>query len=116
MALIEGPPPYPRHDGWEETAKWHSKNEDFYRNIVHEIGELLGPEVYVADDGSVMEDVLALKVPEVLRKRLRRVREVHEEFKQTEPMHSHMRCVCNGMEATRAIMEGRSMDYDQRPA
>ena len=113
MALIEGPPPYPRHDGWEETAKWHSKNEDFYRNIVHEIGELLGPEVYVADDGSVMEDVLALKVPEVLRERLYHLRNCRD-ISGTEGTWNHdeyMRGMFNGLELAVSCMENREPQF-----
>lgn len=53
---------------WKETAAFHSRNEDFYRGIINQIGEILGVEAYTADDGSVGDSVLALKVPELVKK------------------------------------------------
>lgn len=54
-------------DAWIETARLHHGNEEFYRNIVCGIGALFGKASRTADDGSVMDDVLALKVPELCR-------------------------------------------------
>lgn len=64
------PEPHP-HSGqgkWKETAVYHTRNEDFYRGIIKQIGEILGVEAYTADDGSVGDSVLALKVPELVKK------------------------------------------------
>ncbi len=55
---------------WKETARQFHQNEIFYRGIVHQVGELLGRDCYVSDDGSVQDEVLALKVVDVLRDRL----------------------------------------------
>lgn len=52
---------------WTETAALNQRNTDFYRGIVIEIGELFGVAAKTSDDGSVQEDVLALKVPELVR-------------------------------------------------
>lgn len=49
--------------GWMDTAARHAGNEEFYRGLLDECAVHLGPEVYVADDGTVMEDPLRLKVP-----------------------------------------------------
>ena len=51
----------------EEMARFHSKNEDFYRKLISEIGETFGVAAYTSDDGSVQDSVLALKVPELVR-------------------------------------------------
>jgi hypothetical protein len=59
-------------NNWCETAQQHCRNEDYYRNLVIKIGETLGPEAYVSDDGSVQQDVLCAKVPELVASRLSR--------------------------------------------
>lgn len=56
--------------GWMETAAQFSRNEDFYRGIVCQIGEMFGDEAYRSDDGSLQDSVLALKVPDLVRKAL----------------------------------------------
>jgi hypothetical protein len=53
-------------DAWSETANRHCRNEDYYRGLVVAIGKLLGPEAYISDDGSVQQDVLCAKVPEIV--------------------------------------------------
>ncbi len=53
-------------EAWMETAAMHHRNEEFYRGIVCQIGEMFGMVARTSDDGSVQEDVLALKVPELV--------------------------------------------------
>lgn len=53
-------------DGWMESAAQFSRNSDFYRGLVYEIGDFFGDAAKTADDGKVMEEVLALKVPELV--------------------------------------------------
>ena len=53
---------------WMDTAAQNQRNADYYRGLVIEIGELLGPEAYISDDGSAQQDVLCAKVPELVRK------------------------------------------------
>jgi hypothetical protein len=53
-------------DAWIETARQHARNEDFYRGIVTQIGEMFGEAARTSDDGSVQQSVLALKVPELV--------------------------------------------------
>lgn len=55
---------------WYDTAAQHCRNEDYYRGLVQEIGAMLGDEAYISDDGSVQEDILCAKVPELIRARL----------------------------------------------
>lgn len=51
--------------GWMEDCARHLRNEEFYCGIVHETGHILGRECYRQDDGSYVDEVLALRVPEV---------------------------------------------------
>lgn len=53
-------------DAWMETAKQQLSNTNYYRGLVVNIGEMLGPSAYISDDGSVQEDVLCAKVPELV--------------------------------------------------
>lgn len=56
--------------GWEEVAAQESRNRDYYRSLIVEIGELFGEAAYIADDGGRHEDVLCAKVPELVREAL----------------------------------------------
>jgi len=53
-------------DGWVDTAARHCRNEEFYRGLVVQIGEMFGREARIADDGSEPGGVLCLKVPELV--------------------------------------------------
>lgn len=55
---------------WYDTAAQFSRNADYYRGIVQEIGAMLGDEAFISDDGSVQDSVLCAKVPELVRARL----------------------------------------------
>lgn len=56
--------------GWVESFAASQRDVTYYRNLVVRCGELLGGDVYVADDGSVTDEVLVDKVPEVLAAKL----------------------------------------------
>jgi len=57
-----------QRNAWCDTAAQHLRNEEYYRGLVIKIGVMLGPEVYVSDDGSVQDSVLCAKVPEMVAK------------------------------------------------
>lgn len=57
-------------DFWIREACRFSRNEDYYRWLVDQVGALLGDEVYVADDGSRPGGILRAKVPELVAARL----------------------------------------------
>lgn len=52
-------------DAWIETARQHCGNEEYYRGLVQRIGKTFGVAAYTSDDGSVQQDVLCAKVPEL---------------------------------------------------
>lgn len=52
---------------WQDTAMQYARNTDFYCGIVNQIGEMFGDLAKTADDGSLSEDVIALKVPELVK-------------------------------------------------
>ena len=69
--LLDGAAPEtPERSPWEETAAQFCRNMEYYRGLVDRIGRAIGPEAYVADDGSVSEDVLRAKVPEIIERLL----------------------------------------------
>lgn len=53
-------------DGWERTAADFATSSDFYRDLVREIGKPFGVAAYTSDDGNIQDEVLALKVPELV--------------------------------------------------
>lgn len=57
--------------GWIESARHFSAGQDFYQGIVRRCGVALGPAAYTSDDGSVQDDVLALRVPELVEELVR---------------------------------------------
>ena len=55
-------------DTWKETAEQYARNEMYYRGLVVRIGKMFGKKVYISDDGSIQQDVLCAKVPELVEK------------------------------------------------
>lgn len=57
-------------DGWMESAAQFCRNMEYYRGLLDRIGRSIGPEAYTADDGSVSDEVLRAKVPEIIERLL----------------------------------------------
>lgn len=53
-------------NAWVESAAQFSRNEDYYRGLVERIGQAIGTQAHIADDGSRSQDVLCAKVPELV--------------------------------------------------
>ena len=51
---------------WMGTAAQEERNAKFYRGLLDECAKHLGPDAYTADDGTVMDEPLRLKVPELV--------------------------------------------------
>ena len=51
---------------WLDYAAQADRNTEYYRGLVQQIGERIGEEAYIADDGSRSEDILCAKVPELV--------------------------------------------------
>jgi len=58
-------------DNWLETAAQERENAAFYRDLIDQCAQVLGPEAYTAEDGTVMQDPVRLKVPELVAKLVR---------------------------------------------
>lgn len=50
-----------------EQAIFYAKGLDYYRGVLVTIGEAIGREAYIAEDGSVQQDVLIAKLPELVK-------------------------------------------------
>lgn len=57
--------------GWMHIAADGWKGAEFYRGIIDQCGAAIGPDAYTSDDGSVQQDVLALKLPELVKQLVR---------------------------------------------
>lgn len=53
-------------EGWKESAASFSRGCDFYHGLIIQCGKAIGAPAFLCDDGSYSEDVLALKVPELV--------------------------------------------------
>jgi hypothetical protein len=53
-------------DQWMETAAAESRNTAYYRGLLDEVAAYLGPEVFISDDGTVNENPLRSKIPELV--------------------------------------------------
>jgi hypothetical protein len=51
---------------WEECAAQMSRNADYYRGLLEQIAPTFGAAAYTADDGSVYDSPLCLKIPELV--------------------------------------------------
>ena len=54
---------------WMEIAAQNQRNADYYRGLLVRCGEAIGDQAYCADDGSMSEDVLCAKIPELVEER-----------------------------------------------
>jgi len=57
-----------RISNWMDTAAQNQRNTDYYRGLLVRCGEIIGKRAYVADDGTISEDVLCAKIPELVEK------------------------------------------------
>jgi hypothetical protein len=54
---------------WMDTAQQHAKNEAFYRDLLDQTAMALqNPDVYKSDDGSIQQEPIRLKIPELVAK------------------------------------------------
>ena len=78
--------PYPKdineavrqRNAWCDSAAQFSRNEDYYRDLLDQIGEALGDEALIADDGSRPGGILRAKLPDLVRARLATFASVRE--------------------------------------
>ena len=101
---------------WEDTARQESRNAAFYRGIVERCGKAFGVAARAQDDGGVVDDVLALKVPELVEAAVARLDQLDGRWRRFNeavgtvgyvgaagPTGAHRhpdRCVCQGDDPT----------------
>ena len=57
---------------WMQTAAQAQRNTDYYRGLIVECGEAIGPDAYVCDDLTVSDSVLCAKVPSLVSRLIER--------------------------------------------
>lgn len=65
-------------DLWIETAREYANSVALYRGLVVNIGEMFGDVAKTADDGTVLQDVLALKVPGLVEQAMAEIKRLSE--------------------------------------
>ena len=53
---------------WMDTAAMFARNEDFYRGLLDDCARHLGAAVYTADDGTIYDTPVRLRIPELVCK------------------------------------------------
>jgi hypothetical protein len=53
--------------GWLETAAQFDRNANFYRYLLDECAISIGQEAYTADDGSIKDKPIRLKIPALVK-------------------------------------------------
>lgn len=53
---------------WMETSAYFQGGMEFYRGLLEQCGQIIGPDAYISDDGSVQDSVIVLKIPELVQK------------------------------------------------
>jgi hypothetical protein len=53
-------------DAWKDSAARFSRSVDYYRDLLGAAAKQLGRDVFVSDDGSVQDEPLRAKVPEMV--------------------------------------------------
>lgn len=55
---------------WIEEACRFSRSEGYYRDLIDQVAVSLGRDAYTADDGSIYDEPVRAKVPELVAARL----------------------------------------------
>lgn len=55
---------------WMDTAAHAYRDVAYYRDLLVKCGEAIGDKSYISDDGSIQQDVLCAKIPELVRELL----------------------------------------------
>jgi len=53
---------------WKSVAEQAMRNVEFYQGLLDDCARHLGVEAFTADDGSIMEEPVRLKIPELVQK------------------------------------------------
>ena len=72
---------------WEQSAKEFANGMDYYRGIVIAVGEMIGEQSYICDDGTRSDSVLCAKIVELVAAVLaqnKRMREALEEIAESK--------------------------------
>lgn len=73
---------------WLKDLHQSNRDMEFYRGIVTQIGELMGPDAFTANDGVVGDSVLALKVPELVKTLIEANQSVNVQLFQNNYAHN----------------------------
>jgi len=88
-------------DNWIETCKQTQRNTDYYRDLLIQIGEVIGEDAKVCDDGTVVPDILVAKVPELAIS----IIENYKETKKNKTYNNYGGCSSEDMELTPKLKE-----------
>lgn len=102
---------------WIEIAAQESRNTDYYRGLVQEIGEMLGERAYISDDGTKQEEVLCAKVPVIIKNIIEACKESLkiQTSKGNWDYGRYMHGMANGMLLLMSYIEGKQPEFLDAP-
>lgn len=81
-------------NSWIEDAMRFARNEAFYRELLDQCAQHLGPEAFTDDEGNVHTDPIRLKIPELVRNITARDPSDTEPWNPaSEPPQSHLKFI-----------------------
>jgi|15BtaG_2_1085339.scaffolds.fasta_scaffold27060_2 hypothetical protein len=66
-------------DAWVKTSLQATRNTEYYRRLCEEASVFLGPEVFIQDDGGIVDSPLLAKVPELVEALAAKLKALNEE-------------------------------------
>lgn len=101
-----------RISAWMDTAAQMARNADFYRGLLDKCAKRLGVASYTADDGTVMDEPVRLKIPELIGDWQSQARAAG----WSPPVESRLRAVekcnyCSGRKFGGELVDGKIVGY-----
>ncbi len=62
---------------YEEQLAQQYRNTEYYRGLLIECGKTIGKPAFTRDDGSIQQDVLCAKIPELVKELVTKLGETH---------------------------------------
>ncbi len=68
MCLVPCPDCQKPAEPWEEFCKQEMRNKEYYVGLIDRIAKVFGEAAYISDDGSIQQEPLRAKIPELVEK------------------------------------------------
>ncbi|MFA6290164.1 MAG: hypothetical protein WC637_00205 [Victivallales bacterium] len=75
-------------ENWKDSAAQFLRNQKYYAGLLDEVAKHLGNDVFISDDGSVQDEPLRAKIPELVAALKAEIKVLnHEQFEMSQVIH-----------------------------